>query len=609
MFAPLIAPNPSMSASGVTSTGATLAIANHAGDWYVKKTSPTPEGACSDAISGATHAVDSLTPGETYTYKAYSDSTCATEIGSATFTALKLAASRVADTTARLTLSGHTGSWYVKKTSPTPEGTCSTAISGTTHDLSTLTRSTAYTYKAYSDTTCVTELASVSFTTLTSSLTASGVTDGAARLTVGNHTGNWYVKKTAPTPAGACSSAISGTTHDLSSLTPGVAYTYTAYSDSSCAASVASETFTAIKLAASVVADTTATLTGRTGNWYVKETSPATGAACSAAISGATHDLTGLTRSIAYTYKAYSDSGCSTAIATATFTTLVSSLAASGLASSTATITIGNHSGDWYVKETSPATGAACSAAISGTAHDLDSLTRNTAYVYQAYSDSACATAIGLVAFTTLQSSLTASAVTQNSATLTIGSHTGSWYVKKTAPEPAGSCSSAVSGATRNMSSLTPGTPHVYLAYSASGCADANLVARGSFTTGGVSVGNLGEKQGPACTVSNTQRCAQEFTTGSSAGGYTLHSVATVFNVGKATPAFTLALHKASGGKRCLQRRLLLRLIHWPGQPGLRLYPHLRGQRLRPGGRYRLLHRRHHGRRVSLLVVPGRVVQ
>ena len=155
------------------------------------------------------------------------------------------------------------------------------------------------------------------------------------------------------------------------------------------------------------------------------------------------------------------------------------------------------------------------------------------------------------MAFTTLpsSSSLTASAVTQNSATLTIGSHTGNWYVKKTAPAPAGNCSSAVGGATHQLSSLTPGTPHVYQAYSASGCADATLAARGSFTTGGVSVGNLDEKQGTACSVSNTARCAQGFTTGKSAGGYTLHSVATVFYIGKAAPAFTLALHKASGGK------------------------------------------------------------
>ena len=72
-------------------------------------------------------------------------------------------------------------------------------------------------------------------------------------------------------------------------------------------------------LSVSNVATTTATLTiaRHTGNWHHKEFSPGTGT-CSSAISGATASLTGLTGNISYTYKAYSDSGCATELATAT---------------------------------------------------------------------------------------------------------------------------------------------------------------------------------------------------------------------------------------------------------------------------------------------------
>ena len=195
---PLIAPNPSKSASGVTSTGATLTIADHLGDWYVKKTSPTPEGACSDAISGAAYSVGSLTPGETYTYKAYSDSGCTTAIATATFTTLKLAASSIADTSATLKLTGYTGNWYAKKTAPTPAGDCSSVIGGTTHDLSSLTPGGTYTYKAYSDSNCSTAIATANFTTLASSLAASGLASSTATIAIGNHSGDWYVKETSP---------------------------------------------------------------------------------------------------------------------------------------------------------------------------------------------------------------------------------------------------------------------------------------------------------------------------------------------------------------------------------------------------------------------------
>ena len=154
-------------------------------------------------------------------------------------------------------------------------------------------------------------------TTLTT-ITAGNHSHNSATLTIarGSHTGNWYVKKTAPTPAGSCSSAISGTTHNLSSLTRNTTYTYTAYSDSTCATVIAITSFSTLPSTLSASpSNTTATLTiaHHTGNWYVKATSP--GASCSGASSTSTHTVSNLTDGARYTYHAYSDSGCTTMIA------------------------------------------------------------------------------------------------------------------------------------------------------------------------------------------------------------------------------------------------------------------------------------------------------
>ena len=85
---------------------------------------------------------------------------------------------------ATLTLAGHSGDWYVKKMSPSPAGTCSSAISGTTHNLSNLLGSTTYSYGAYRDSTCTTELAGTNFATGASTAVPSA--PAAPALTTGN---------------------------------------------------------------------------------------------------------------------------------------------------------------------------------------------------------------------------------------------------------------------------------------------------------------------------------------------------------------------------------------------------------------------------------------
>ena len=54
--------------------------------WWYKKTSPPPAGSCTSAGVFPRDYLTSLSAGTSYTYKAYSDSGCTTEIGSTTFT-------------------------------------------------------------------------------------------------------------------------------------------------------------------------------------------------------------------------------------------------------------------------------------------------------------------------------------------------------------------------------------------------------------------------------------------------------------------------------------------------------------------------------------------
>ena len=242
-----------LTSSNVTSSGARLTIGNHSGGWYYKKTVPTPAGSCI-SVAGGTSEVDlsGLDAAKAYTYRAYSDSGCSVELASESFTtlaAVTLTSSNVTSSGARLTIGNHSGGWYYKKTVPTPAGSCISVAGGTSEvDLSGLDAAKAYTYRAYSDSGCSVELASESFTTLAAvTLTSSNVTSSGARLTIGNHSGGWYYKKTVPTPAGSCISVAGGTSEvDLSGLDAAKAYTYRAYSDSGCSVELASESFTTL---------------------------------------------------------------------------------------------------------------------------------------------------------------------------------------------------------------------------------------------------------------------------------------------------------------------------------------------------------------------------
>ena len=309
---------PRLSVSAVTDTAATLTLANRTGDWYYKADSG-PDSICQGPVSGASEALSGLTAGTPYDYTAYSASGCnsADKVDAVTITAASLTAGSLATTTATLTLSGHTGDWWLKQMLPAG-GTCTAGEADFSHALSGLTSVTAYDYAAYRDSNCTTRIATVEFTT--HGLAAGSFSLTGATLTLTGHTGNWWLKKTAPT-LGTCTAGEADFSHALSTLTGGTLYTYAAYGTSSCATPIDTVTFATHGLRAVSVTPTGAMLwlTGHTGDWWLKQTSPSAGT-CTAGEADLSHALGNLTTGTSYTWTAYRDSTCATVIDTATFT-------------------------------------------------------------------------------------------------------------------------------------------------------------------------------------------------------------------------------------------------------------------------------------------------
>ena len=154
-------------------------------------------------------------------------------------------------TSLKLTIVNYGGSWYYKYTTPSG-GQCSNAVSGATAVASGLQSSTSYTFKAYSDSGCTTELATAAAIStlapgaLAVTLTAGDATATSLKLTIVNHSGSWYYKYTTPS-GGQCSNAVAGTTAAASGLQGGISYIFKAYSDSGCNTVLATAAATSTK--------------------------------------------------------------------------------------------------------------------------------------------------------------------------------------------------------------------------------------------------------------------------------------------------------------------------------------------------------------------------
>ena len=251
-LAPWIDP-PSLTASNVAATTATLTMAQWSGNWYYKATSG-PHTTCQGRVAAGTNTKDltGLTAGTSYTYSAYSDSTCSTLLATASAftTTAQLTASSITASGATLTISGHTGQWWYQGGELGEAlGSCTSVPSGSTATLTGLDSNTLHEYKVYDQANCATAdlLTSVRFTTLHSGggpgFTASNITHNSARLTLSNHTGNWWYQGGSRSGGeGPCTAGPSTFIVDLSNLTASTAYTYSAYSDFRCTTQITSAT-------------------------------------------------------------------------------------------------------------------------------------------------------------------------------------------------------------------------------------------------------------------------------------------------------------------------------------------------------------------------------
>ena len=316
-----------------------------------------------------------------------------------------------------------------------------------------------------------------------------------AQLELTQHTGSWYYKADTGPHSTTCSAEQTGTTANLTGLTPGATYSYKAYSDNGCADVIASaRAFTTnTPVLTASYGNTVATLAlsgwvagtgdGKDGNWHYKADSSPHAACSSTAQTSAFAHLSGLTANTAYTYTAYSDGNCANAIdAAPAFITHTGPLGftVGDATATTMPLTLSNYGGDWWFQHTGNS--APCVAASGATAL-ATGLTKTTSYTFKAYSAEGCDSADVIAtaaAKSTATPTLTVSKIKSRTATLTLDgwdpAHEGPWRFKGTA-SPFNSC--YYGGATKDAESrisaraykaLTPGNNYTFRAYAGTSC-------------------------------------------------------------------------------------------------------------------------------------------
>ena len=457
---------PTLTASGVTHNSATLTIRNYILDWYYNYTSPQGGTTCSFAYgsdSGTVTAAPTGLAGNTsYTFKAYSDSSCtsANELASEMFLTTPSQPSKpsVSIGSGKLTISssvsggsGALSKWQYTTDDGTNWKDISTTSTTLSHTVTGLTDGTSYTFKvravnAAADGvsgggTSPESAASAATAPQTATLAANNVMATTATLAITDYSGNWYYKRTAPNPsAGTCVAVTGIGTPDarLSDLSPGTSYTFKAYSDNTCDTELTSDAtdaefltrpgqvsgVTVIASNRSLSVSWTApsgTVTGYTVQW--KSGSGEYDTTNQATSTGTSYTISGLTNDTQYTLRVAAKNatgdGAWSADATGTPDTNVTLTAGAATATSLK-LTITNHSGTWYYKYTSPDDPNNCTP-VSSTTTVVTGLAANTSYTYTAYSDSGCSTELATAtAVKTLLAQVTGVEVVPRDASLSV---------------------------------------------------------------------------------------------------------------------------------------------------------------------------------------------
>ena len=465
--------------------------------------------------AATTHTIPSLTDGTAYTVRVRADNATGPGAWSADATgapaAATLTASAIAGATATLTIANHAGGWYYRYTVPGGDTSC-TAVGGATATLSDLGAGTRYTFTAYRDAVCATELASTPLLTAPGGVTGVTVAPWHRSLAVGwtaapgasGYKVQWRSGAQRYQSGGDREATVgAGTSWTIPALTNGAAHSVRVRAINATGegawSSEATGTPVAATLTASAVQATTATLTiaSQPGAWYYRYTVPSGDTSCTEVGGGATTaSLTGLDPGTSYTFKAYGDAGCAmeltgaatdadfltrparvTGLTVTPGHTLGVPLLAVSWTAASGTVTgykvqWKSGSEEYDTSDDSPRQSTVTGAA--NTTATITDLTNGTTYqvrvtAYNATGDGAAsAEASGAPVAT-----LTASAVQADTATLTITNHAGDWHYKYTVPAtPADTCSSAVSATTADLTGLGPGTSHTFKAYGDADCTE-----------------------------------------------------------------------------------------------------------------------------------------
>ena len=242
---------------------ATLAIGNHSRDWYYKADT-APYAACSAVVSSGTTSasLSDLSSNTSYTFKAYSDSSCTTANELAVASALLTKPGKPATPTVeagsgsgQLTLSssvsgsGAISKWqYQQKASSDNNFSDWQDISSTSTTLSYtvtgLTDNTNYQFQVRAvnatgdgvtsdrSTSTAPTTSTASATSAVAALNATSIEAETATLSIVNHSSAWHYKYTAPRLAITCTEVSAGTTTaGLTGLTAGTEYSLKAYVD------------------------------------------------------------------------------------------------------------------------------------------------------------------------------------------------------------------------------------------------------------------------------------------------------------------------------------------------------------------------------------------
>ena len=334
------------------------------GKWSYKVTGPR-NSKChnSRALENSTAVhLSGLAPGSNHTVTAHSGWGCVTAnlLDTETFTTRAdgwlppaLSVSGIGDTGATLSLANHTGDWwYIETADPS---ICTKVDAGTDSvTLSGLTSDKFYRYVAYSAAGCANSDAPLDWITLPVDFTTTGfdvnitdVTANSLKLFPGDFTRivnppkKWsYRHIHYPDGFGVPEYSVCvthnyvyvNTTVTVTNLTPGTTYTFEIFKGANCTLNdhYAKITQTTLQLSVGEIGPSSSTLTlenyAGKGAWYHQQAggqaASQTGG-CSTAVNGTTTNLTGLTASTEYTWKAYKAEGCADAaeIASTTFTT------------------------------------------------------------------------------------------------------------------------------------------------------------------------------------------------------------------------------------------------------------------------------------------------